>query len=42
MSIVVYTTSVSSSLDVKKKQQKLTLVLDGLKVPYTVVDIGSK
>jgi SH3 domain-binding glutamic acid-rich protein len=41
MSLMVYISSVSSSTELKKQQQKIMMVLDGRKIPYTVADIAS-
>ncbi|WP_295456764.1 hypothetical protein [uncultured Thiodictyon sp.] len=41
MSLTVYVSSVSSSTELKKHQQKITMVLDGKRIPYTIADIAS-
>ncbi|XP_065653411.1 SH3 domain-binding glutamic acid-rich-like protein 3 [Hydra vulgaris] len=41
MGVIVYVSSVSSSTELKKHQQKITMVLDGKKIPYEVKDIAS-
>ena len=41
MSLTVYVSSVSSSTELKKHQQKILMVLDGKKIPYNVADISS-
>eukprot|EP00052_Salpingoeca_macrocollata_P012733 m.99316 g.99316 ORF g.99316 m.99316 type:complete len:120 (-) comp18605_c0_seq2:28-387(-) len=40
MGVVFYMTSVSSSLAIKKQQQKIELVLEGQGIPYEAVDIS--
>ncbi|XP_072018198.1 SH3 domain-binding glutamic acid-rich-like protein 3 [Amphiura filiformis] len=40
MGVILYFTSVSSNLEVKKHQQKILLVLDGKKIPYQTIDIA--
>ncbi|XP_036941417.1 SH3 domain-binding glutamic acid-rich-like protein 3 isoform X2 [Acanthopagrus latus] len=41
MTITVFITSVSSSMEIKKHQQRISMVLDSKKVPYKIVDISS-
>jgi hypothetical protein len=41
MSLTVYISSVSSSTELKKHQQKILTVLDGKNIPYNVADISS-
>ncbi|XP_033116873.1 SH3 domain-binding glutamic acid-rich-like protein 3 isoform X3 [Anneissia japonica] len=36
-----YFSSVSSSMDMKKKQQKIEMILDGKKIAYEKVDIAA-
>ncbi|XP_056150981.1 SH3 domain-binding glutamic acid-rich-like protein 3 [Lampris incognitus] len=40
MTIILYYTSVSSSSEMRKKQQRIMDYLDSKKIPYTTVDIS--
>ncbi|GFN76999.1 Sh3 domain-binding glutamic acid-rich-like protein [Plakobranchus ocellatus] len=39
--IVVYVSTVSSSIELKKKQQKIEAVLSGKKIAYTAIDVAA-
>lgn len=39
--VILYYSSVSSNLEIKKHQQRIELILDGKKIPYTKVDISA-
>ena len=41
MSLTVFVSSVSTSTELKKHQQKILMVLDGKNIPYNVADISS-
>ncbi|XP_072022290.1 SH3 domain-binding glutamic acid-rich-like protein 3 [Amphiura filiformis] len=41
MGVILYYTSVSSNLEVKKHQQMIECVLDGKKIPYQKIDISA-
>ena len=41
MGIVLYISSVGSSVDMKKKQQRIQMVLEGKHIEYKVVDIAT-
>ncbi|XP_030260235.1 SH3 domain-binding glutamic acid-rich-like protein 3 [Sparus aurata] len=41
MSTTVFFSSVSSSTEIKKQQQRILMVLDSKKVPYKLVDVSS-
>jgi len=41
MTITLYFSTVSSNLETKKHQQKITMVLDGKQIAYETVDISS-
>jgi len=40
MGIIIYISSVSGSLDVKKKQSRIEMVLQGKKIPYETRDVA--
>ncbi|XP_071772293.1 SH3 domain-binding glutamic acid-rich-like protein 3 [Centroberyx gerrardi] len=40
MSLIVFYSSVGGSLEMKKHQQKIFLILDSKKIPYKAVDIA--
>eukprot|EP00050_Salpingoeca_kvevrii_P019003 m.81160 g.81160 ORF g.81160 m.81160 type:complete len:54 (-) comp8218_c1_seq4:364-525(-) len=39
MPVILYMTSVSSSLEIKKRQQKIELTLQGLGIDFQSIDI---
>ncbi|XP_074471006.1 SH3 domain-binding glutamic acid-rich-like protein 3 [Sebastes fasciatus] len=41
MGITVYASSVSGNKEMKKQQQRITMVLDGKGIAYTVIDISA-
>eukprot|EP00049_Salpingoeca_infusionum_P018433 m.357271 g.357271 ORF g.357271 m.357271 type:complete len:101 (+) comp17758_c0_seq1:368-670(+) len=41
-SVTVYFSSVSSSMDIKKAQQKMFMTLDGHKIAYNTVDVATQ
>ncbi|XP_073348356.1 SH3 domain-binding glutamic acid-rich-like protein 3 [Pagrus major] len=41
MTITVFVTSVSSSTEIKKHQQRISMVLDSKKIPHKDVDISA-